>query len=106
KSARHRIVAGETPVAARSGPAGETPLDIIERERPLHMPRALDALPRAQIPVNLAARVAQLGLDRFYFRTKIDIVLARMRLQLLQTPFQFEDRLFKIERLKVHCANR
>src|SRR5438552_2390741 len=58
------------------------------------------------IPVNLAARVAQLGLDRFYFRTKIDIVLARMRLQLLQTPFQFEDRLFKIERLKVHCANR
>jgi len=38
----------------------------------------------------------KLGFDRFHFRVKIDIVLARMRLQLLQTPFQFEDRLFKM----------
>jgi hypothetical protein len=29
-----------------------------------------------------------------------------MRLQILQAPFQFEDRFFKIERLQFHRANR
>ena len=104
--ARHRFVIGEMAIAVQLSPAGEATLDIIERKRPLHVPRDLHALPRAQVAVNLAARLAQFSFDRFHFRTKIDIVLARMSLQLLQTPFQFEDRFFKIERLQVHRANR
>src|SRR5260370_12773377 len=67
KSARHRFVVGEMTVAVQFRPTGETALDIIERERPLHVPRNLDALPRAQISVNLAARVPQLGPHPFYF---------------------------------------
>src|SRR3981081_1396404 len=100
KSARHRFVVGEMSVAVQLSPTSETTLDIIERKRPLHMPRDLNALPRAQVAVNLAPGVAQFGFDSFHFRIKIDIMLARMRLQLLQAPFQFEDRLFKIERLQ------
>src|SRR5437763_14673839 len=69
KSARHRFVIGEKPIAVQLGPTSETTLYIIKRERPLHMPRDLAALPRPQVAINLTTRVAQLGLDRFHFRT-------------------------------------
>src|SRR5437763_13727966 len=100
ESARHRLVIRETPVSMKFGPPGETSLDVIERERPLHVTGDLHALPRAKTAVNFAARVAQLRFDRLHFGIKIDIVLARMRLQILKAPFQFEDRFFEIERLQ------
>ena len=66
------------------------------------MPRDLYTLPGRQVAVNLAARVAQLRLNRRHGRIKVDIMLIGMRLQILQPPFQVEDRLFKVERLDVH----
>ncbi len=79
-------------------PAGKTALNVIERKRPLHMPRDLHALPGGQVIVNLAACFANLLLDRLNFGIKIDIVLLGMTFEVLQLPLQFKDRLFEIER--------
>ena len=100
ESARHRFVIRETPVAVQFGPAGKTAFDVIERERPLHMSRGLHALPCGQVSVNFATGIAEFGFDSFDLGIKIDIVLARMFLQVLQPSLQFEDRFFEIERLK------
>ena len=84
------------------GPTRETTFDVIERERALHMSRDLDPLPRAQVAINLASGFAELRFDRFDFRIEIDVMLAGMLFQILQTPFELKDRLFKIERLQFH----
>jgi len=77
-------------------------LDVIERERPLIMPSDLDSLPSRQTVVNVSARFPKLYLKFFHRRTEIDIVFRRMTLQILQPPFQFKYRFFKIERLPFH----
>src|SRR5207253_2263921 len=79
------------------GNAPGVSIDVIERERPLHMARDLDTLPGSQGAVNLASRFAKLCLHYLNGRIKIDIVLIRVIFQILQPPFQFKDRFFKIE---------
>ena len=73
---------------------------IIERERALHMPRNLHALPRREVVVNLAARFADLGFHRFDLGIEIEVVLVGMALQILQPALQFQDRFFEIERMR------
>src|SRR5436305_15348551 len=75
KSRRHCFVVGEQTVATKFGPAGETTLDVIQRERPLDVTRDLNALPGAKISVNLATGIAQLGFDRPDLGIEVDIVL-------------------------------
>jgi hypothetical protein len=99
KTARHGLVIGKTAITVQFGPILKTPFDVIEREWPLHMPGDLDTLPGTQVAVNLAAGLAELCLNCTDRRVKIDIVLVGMSLQILQTPFQFKDRFFEIERL-------
>jgi len=66
------------------------------------MPRDLDTLPGSQVAVNLAASLAELCLNCPDRRIKIDIVFVGMSLLILQTPLQFKDRFFEIERLQFH----
>ena len=83
-------------------PFGEAARDVIERKRPLHMPRDLHPLPGGQVLVNLAARFADFQLHRFHFRVEIDVVLVGVRFEFLEPALQFQDRLFEIERLRIH----
>src|SRR2546430_12978650 len=97
EAAWHGSVIGKTAVAVQFNPICKTSFDVIERERPLHMARDLDTLPGSQGAVNLASRFAKLCLHYLNGRIKIDIVLIRVIFQILQPPFQFKDRFFKIE---------
>jgi hypothetical protein len=106
QTARHRLVIGEMAVAMQLDPARETALNVIEREGPLHVPRDLHALPCGQAVVNLPPRFANLVLDRFDLGIKIDIVFVGMLFEVLQLTLQLKDRLFKIERVRVHRATQ
>ena len=86
------------------GPTCKTSFNVIERKRSLRMPGDLDALPCGQLTVNLAARFAQLSLNRLDSRIEIDVMLIGMCFEVLQPPFQVEDRFFKIERLDIHVC--
>jgi hypothetical protein len=77
-------------------PIRKTPFYVIESERPLRMSRDLDALPGRKIAINSTARFSKLCLQFFYRRIEIDVVLVGVILQILQPPFQVEDRSFKI----------
>ncbi len=68
------------------------------------MSRDLDTLPGGELAINFAAGFTKFCLNCLNRRIKIDIVLIGVILQILQTPFQFKDRLFKIERLEVHSV--
>ena len=50
-----RMIVGEAPVAVELVPAGEQPLDVVERVRPVRVPRHEHALPRRQSGVDLRA---------------------------------------------------
>ena len=78
QTARHRFVVAEDAVAMQLHPFGETARDIIERERALHVPRDLHALPRRQVLVDFATRFANLVFHRLDFRIEIEIVLVGM----------------------------
>src|SRR5207247_5889473 len=96
EAAWHGSVIGKTAVAVQFSPICETSFDVIERERPLHMPRDLNTLPGGKVAVNLASRVAPLCLYCLNPAIKIDIVLIRVIFQILQSPFQFKDWFLKI----------
>jgi hypothetical protein len=102
QTTRHCFVIGKPAVAMQFNPIGKTPVDVIQSEGPLRMSRDLDALPGRKIAINPAARLAKLCLQLFYRRVKIDIVFVGMIVQILQAPFQFKDRSFKIQRLPFH----
>jgi hypothetical protein len=102
QTTRHRFVIGKTAVAMQFKPIGETSFEVIQSERPLHMSRDLDTLPGREIPIDPASRFAKLCLQFFYRGVKIDIVFVGMIRQILQPPFQFKDRSFKIQRLPFH----
>ena len=99
QTARHGFVIGKTAVAVQLDPICKTAFEVIQSERPLHVPCNLNTLPGSQVPVNLASGFAKLCLNYFNRRIKIDIVLVGVSLEILQPTFQFEDRFFKIERL-------
>jgi hypothetical protein len=101
-AARHRAIVGKTAVSMQFNPVRKTALNVIEREWPLIVPGDLDPLPRGQIVVNVTARFAKFYLEFSHRRAEINVMLCRMTLQILQPPFQFKDRLFKIERLPFH----
>src|SRR5215469_8553798 len=52
-SAWHCAIVGKAPIAVQFDPVRKAALNVIERERPLIMPRDLDPLPSRQIVVNL-----------------------------------------------------
>ena len=87
-------------------PIGEAALDIIERERPLRVPRDLYALPGREVVVNLASRGVDLCLNGPDFRIEVEFVLVGMVLQILQTPLQFEDWFLEIEWMRFHFVSR
>jgi len=66
------------------------------------MSRDLDTLPGREFPIDAAARFAKLCLQLLYGGVEIDVVLVGMIRQILQPPFQFKDRSFKIQRLPFH----
>ena len=100
--ARHGFVIRKQTVAVQLDPIGETPRNVIERERTLCMSRDLHALPGRQIIVNLAARGFDFRLHGRDLRIKIEVVLVGVLFQILQTPLQFENRFFEIERWRLH----
>jgi hypothetical protein len=102
-TAWHRAIVGKAAIAVQLDPVRKTALNVIERERPLSVPGDLDPLPSCQIVVNVTARFPKLCLKFVHRRAEIDVMLCGMTLQILQPPFQFKDRLFKIERLPFHC---
>ena len=51
---------------------------------------------------HLAARFADLGFHRLDLGIEIEIVLVRMVLQVLEAALQFQDRLFKVQRVRFH----
>src|SRR4030095_3207500 len=106
KTARHGLVIGKTAITVQFGPILKTPFDVIERKWALPMPGDLDTRQGTQVAVNLAAGLAELCLNCTDRRVKVDIVLVGMSLQILQTPLQFEDRLFEIERLQFHRISK
>src|SRR5260370_34029840 len=72
KTARHCFVIGKATIPMQVNPACKASVDVIEGERPLHMPRDLNALPSGQITVYLASRFLQLFLKRLKRGIKID----------------------------------
>ncbi|HEY2626751.1 MAG TPA: hypothetical protein VGI41_08380, partial [Candidatus Udaeobacter sp.] len=102
KTARHGFVIGKAAIPMQFNPVCKASVDVIEGERPLHVPRDLDALPGVQVTVYLASSFLQLFLKRLNRGIKIDIMFVGMSFQILQAPLQFKDRFFKIERLNLH----
>ena len=79
QTTRHRSIIRKAAIAMQLDPICKTPFNVIQSERPLHMPRNLDTLPRRQVAINLAARFAKLCLQFFDGRIKINIVLGVIR---------------------------
>src|SRR4029077_8677509 len=79
-SARHCTIGGKPAVAVQLNPVRKTALNVIERERPLSVPRDLDPLPGRQIVVNVTTRFPKLYLKFFDRRAEIDVVLCGMTL--------------------------
>jgi hypothetical protein len=79
-SARHCAIVGKAAVAVQFNPVRKTALNVIERERPLSVPRDLDPLPGRQIVMNMTARFPKLCLKLLYGRAEIDVVLCGMTL--------------------------
>ena len=77
-SAWHCAIVGKAAVAVQFNPVRKTALNVIERERPLSVPRDLDPLPGRQIAVNMTAHFPKLCLKFFHRRTEIDVVLCGM----------------------------
>src|SRR6266436_8104169 len=92
QTARHRFVICKPTVAMQFDPIRETPVDVIQSERPLRMARDLDALPGCKVAINPAACFAKLCLQLFYCRIKIDVVFVGVISQILQSPVQIKDR--------------
>jgi hypothetical protein len=102
QTARHRFIIRKPAVAMQFDPIRETPVDVIKCERPLRMSRDLDTLPGRKTAIDPAPCFAKLCLQVFHRRIKIDVVLVGVILQIIQSPFQVEDRSFKIQRLPFH----
>ena len=98
----HCSIVGKAPVAMQLNPIRKTSFQVIQSKRPLGMARYLDTLPGSEMAIDAAARFAKLCLQVLYCGIEIDVVLIGMILQILQAPFQFKDRSFKIQRLPVH----
>src|SRR3989442_12504861 len=75
QTARHCFVIGKETIAVQLDPIAETALDVIQRKRSLCMPRDLHPLPRAQVSIDVPARLSNLLLYRLDRRIKIDIML-------------------------------
>ncbi len=54
-TARHGTIVGKAAIAVQFDPVRKTALNVIQRERPLSMPRDLHPLPCRQIVVNMTA---------------------------------------------------
>ena len=83
-------------------PIAEAAFDVIQSERALHVPRDLHTLPGRQVIVNFAPRGRDLRLHRFHLGIEIDFMFVGMFPDFLKSALQFEDRLFKIERVRFH----
>src|SRR5262249_48934456 len=101
-TAWHGAIVGKAAIAVQFDPVRKAALDVIESERSLSMPRDFHALQGLQIVITWAAISPNFSLTPLPRRAKVHVVLGGMTLQILQPPFQFKDRLFKIERLPVH----
>src|SRR5947209_17107991 len=101
-TAWHGAIVSKSTVAMQFDPVCEAAFDVVKSERSLTVTRDLNPLPCRQIAVNVPAGFSKLCLKFFHRRPKIHIMLGGMTLQILQPPFEFKDRLFKIERLPVH----
>src|SRR5205814_3576184 len=74
QTARHRFIICKAAIAMQFNPICKAPFNVIQSERPLRMPRELDALPGSQIAINLASCFAKLCGNCFDCRVEIDIV--------------------------------
>ena len=89
-------------IPTQFNPIAEAAFDVIQSERALHVPRNLHPLPGCQVIVNFATRSFNLGLHRFHFGVKIDLVFIGVFPDFLEPALQFEEGLFKIEWVRFH----
>ena len=100
KASDDRVIVREPPVAVQLVPAGEQPLDVVERVRTVWMPRHEDPLPRRQIRVKLGTdlvRPPSQAVDR-----ALPLRRLRQHAQRFDLLQEHADRLFELEKLSWH----
>ncbi len=97
ETAGHGRVVAMQPIAVQLDEAGEGELDVILRKRARRMPRDLHPLPRREILVDGLLGRRDFLLHAPHFGVEIDILRARMTLQIGQLLLQLDDRLFKFQ---------
>ena len=106
EAADERLVVAEAAVAAHLHEIGGDELDVVEGVGPRRMTHDLHALPGAEVGVDLAARLRQLGLQRLHLGHGIGGVLLRALLQEGNRLLQFDDRLLEFQRGQLHFRRK
>src|SRR5262249_36889928 len=101
-TAWHGTIVSKAAIAVQFDPVGKNRLLDRGPNGLCLMPGVLDLRQSFNVVINPRALSRIFYLKFFPPPTEIDIVLRRMTLQILQPPFQFKYRFFKIERLPFH----
>ena len=107
KTADHRAILGEQPVAVEFVKICKRVFDVVQRIGPFGVPGKLDTLPGGEVQKNLSAGLLQFAFDDldFLFETDAQGVLVGMQTKLIQLVLQFRNRLFEIK-LMFHSVRR
>ena len=101
KASHDCVVIMKEPVTVQLGKAAESFVNVIERVRPLRMPRELHALPSGEVRVNLAFLCLQLFLKlaNLIMHVHIHLAVLRVLAEILQLAVEVNERFLEIQQM-------
>src|SRR5258708_9067443 len=102
ESAWHRVIVTKQPISMELDEIAEGQFQIIQSKGTSRMSGDQDPLPSSEILVNLFSRILDLSFHCLHFTLEIDCLQFRMFFELLELLFQFDNRLFKFQRVRLH----
>src|SRR5690606_23272288 len=97
EAADERVIVGELAIAVQLLEVREAALDVIERVRPVRMPRQLRDLPSRQVREDIASQRLALVLELIDLFADVDLrILAADQFQRFDFPFKLGYRLLEV----------
>jgi hypothetical protein len=102
ESARHRFIVTKQPIPMELDEIAEGQFQIIQSKGTSRMSGDQDPLPSSEILVNLFSCILDLSFHCLHFTLEIDCLQFRMFFELLELLFQFDNRLFEFQGVRLH----
>src|SRR5205809_7381202 len=74
QAARHGSIVGKAAISMQLNPIRKTPVDVVQGEGPLRMPRDLHPLPRSELAIDFPSCFTKFSLKGLNSGIKVDIV--------------------------------